>query len=85
VFSAVVGRHEYQLPFVKNLMREANQQIMQMYVNGTLSEPKVSTEAFPGLAQMFQQIGSDLRNPGAAAEQRQAERRRMAAQQPIVQ
>jgi hypothetical protein len=85
VFSAVVGRHEYQLPFVKNLMREANQQIMQMYVTGTLSDPQVATEAFPGIAQMLQQIGSDLKDPMGAAERRQQERRRLAQQQQLQQ
>jgi hypothetical protein len=85
VFSAVVGRHEYQLPFVKNLMREANQQIMQMYVTGTLSDPHVATEAFPGIAQMLQQIGSDLKDPMGAAERRQQERRRVAQQQQLQQ
>jgi hypothetical protein len=85
VFSAVVGRHEYQLPFVKNLMREANQQIMQMYVTGSLSDPHVATEAFPGIAQMLQQIGSDLKDPMGAAERRQQERRRVAQQQQLQQ
>ncbi|HYO25991.1 MAG TPA: AsmA-like C-terminal region-containing protein, partial [Lacipirellulaceae bacterium] len=80
VFSAVVGRHDYQLPFVKNFVKQANQQIMQMYVNGTLSQPAVTTEAFPGIAQMFQQLSEDVRHPIQAAEQRNEQRRRLAAE-----
>jgi hypothetical protein len=74
--------HGSRLPLVRNFVKQANEQIVQMYVNGTLSEPKVATEAFPGLAQMFQQLGADLRNPLRAADELPAQRRRLAAQQP---
>lgn len=80
-FSATIGAHDYRLPLVKSFVKQANERILQMYVNGTLSEPKVTTEAFPGIAQMVQQIRSDLKNPAQANEERQAERRRLATQQ----
>ncbi|HMO87128.1 MAG TPA: AsmA-like C-terminal region-containing protein, partial [Lacipirellulaceae bacterium] len=83
-FSAVVGRHDYRLPMVKTLMREANQQILQMYVNGTLAQPEVTTEAFPGLAQMFNQIGQDLRRPAAAIPRLQAQPPGRVAVQPAA-
>jgi hypothetical protein len=58
---------------VKNLVGQANQQIMQMYVTGTLAEPLVTREAFPKINQMLQQVRQDLEDPVGAAE-RQAQR-----------
>ncbi len=80
-FSAVMAGHDERLPFVRKLVRQTNEQIMQMYVTGSLSDPHVTTEAFPGIAQMVHQLGTDLSDPWGAAERRQEERRRLAAQQ----
>jgi hypothetical protein len=82
-FRAEIGRHENHLPMVRALVKETNQQIMQLYVNGTFAQPVVTTEAFPGISQWLHQLGSDLRDPTSAADRRQAERRRLAAQQDL--
>lgn len=81
-FSAVLGRHDYNLPLVKSFLRQASDNTVRLYVNGKLSDPQVTTEAFPGISQMFQQLGADLKNPFEAAERRAEERRRLAAQLP---
>jgi hypothetical protein len=81
VFRAELGRPESQLPVVRNFLAQANERIVQMYVNGTLSDPQVTTEAFPGFSQMFQQLSSDIQNPFEAADARAEQRRRLAAQQ----
>jgi len=62
VFHAVMGRNDFRLPFMKSLVDHAGQQIMQMYVDGTLSEPKIHTQAFPGINQIIQQIQTDVDN-----------------------
>jgi hypothetical protein len=80
VFSASILPHDSKLPLVNSFVKQTNPRMVQMYVNGTLSEPKVATEAFPGVAQMFQRLGADLRNPLEGVDQMQAERRRLAAQ-----
>jgi hypothetical protein len=74
VFSPVVGRHDYQLPMVKALVGQVNQQIVQMYVDGTLAAPNVTTETLPRINQMLQQIKADLQSTAAPAGERQAGR-----------
>ncbi len=74
VFSPSVGRSDFYFPMIKNLVGQANGQIMKMYVTGSLAQPQVTREAFPGINQMLQQIRADLEDPTAAAAQRQAQR-----------
>lgn len=64
-FHAVVGRHDYHLPLVKKFVGQASQQIMEMYVAGTFSNPEVSTKALPGFSEFIEQIGADLRGDDA--------------------
>ncbi len=84
IFEASILPRDSSLPLVSSFVKQAKPKIVQMYVNGTLSEPKVATEAFPGFAEMIQHLGNDLRRPMEGAEQRQAQRRRLAAQQPAL-
>jgi hypothetical protein len=42
-----------------------------MYVDGTLANPHVTTEALPGFKQMLQQIKSELENPAGSVAARQ--------------
>jgi hypothetical protein len=74
VFRGEFGPREYHLPLVKNFVGQASQQFMQMYVDGTLTEPHVTTEAFPGINQMLKQIRTDLETPAGPAAARQAQR-----------
>ena len=63
VFSPSVARNDSFLPAIKNLMGQVNQQIMQMYVTGTLSNPQVSREAFPKINKMLATSAVGPRKP----------------------
>jgi hypothetical protein len=73
-FRSELGPREYLLPAVKELVGQASQRIMQLYVDGTLSEPRVTTEAFPQINQMVKQIRNDLENPPPTPGGLQAQR-----------
>jgi len=74
VFHGVVGRNEFRIPFVKKFVGHASQQIMEMYVDGTLADPQVHTQAFPGINQLIQQIQTDLDTAVTGTRTRQAQR-----------
>ena len=76
VFHGVVGRNEIRLPFVKNFFSQVGQQTLQMYVDGTLSDPQVHTQALPGINHLIHQIQTDLdtTSPSSNVPQRKAER-----------
>lgn len=59
-FYTMVGRDELQLPIVRPLLGEASRQMMQIRVDGTLDNPQVTPEAFPGAKQFLQQVQQDL-------------------------
>ncbi len=63
VFHSIVGRNDIRIPLVKNILGQTSQQILQMYVGGTFADPKVQTQAFPGIKQLIQQIQSELEPP----------------------
>ncbi|WP_145434172.1 hypothetical protein [Lacipirellula limnantheis] len=63
-FRAELGPREYAVPFVKKFVGQTSGNLMQLYVDGTLTEPKVATEAFPGFNQMIQQIRTDFEAGG---------------------
>jgi hypothetical protein len=71
IFRSEVFLRDYRIPFVKNLVGQASQNIMQMYVDGKLTNPHVTTEALPGFKQLLQQIKSDLENPAGSMAARQ--------------
>ncbi|WP_428305381.1 hypothetical protein [Lacipirellula sp.] len=73
LFRAELGPREYALPMVKHIVGQTTSNLMQLYVDGTLTDPKVTTEAFPGFNQMIQQIRTDFENGNGAAP-RQATR-----------
>ncbi|MBL8157489.1 MAG: hypothetical protein JNM70_25215, partial [Anaerolineae bacterium] len=66
-FRAELGPREYAVPFVKKFVGQTSGNLMQLYVDGTLTEPKVATEAFPGFNQMIQQIRTDFEAGGGPA------------------
>ncbi len=73
-FHSVVGRNEIRLPFVKNFVNQVGQQTMQMYVDGTLADPQVHTQALPGINHLIQQIRTDLDSEGTPPPTREAKR-----------
>ncbi|MGO8745846.1 MAG: AsmA-like C-terminal region-containing protein [Thermoguttaceae bacterium] len=56
----VVGRGGLNLPFVRQVIGGASQQIMQIHVGGTIQNPESTPEAFPGVNQVLQQFQSGL-------------------------
>jgi hypothetical protein len=58
--SAIVGRSDWQLPMFKNMMGQASQQIMQIHVDGNLTSPNISREAFPGINQVLEQLQAGM-------------------------
>ena len=48
-FYALMGRHEFQLPIVRNLLAEASRNILAIQVVGTLDNPHVVSRPLPEL------------------------------------
>jgi hypothetical protein len=74
IFRGEFGPREYHVPLVKNIVGHMSQQVMTMYVDGTLTNPHVTKEAFPELSQILKQIRTDLETPAPPAATRQAQR-----------
>ena len=74
VFSGVVGRRDYSMPLVRNLVRGVDKLGVQLYVDGTLSNPNVTTEAFPGINKVLAQLRTDMQTSTGLGAVRQAER-----------
>jgi len=47
---------------------------MQMYVDGSVTDPQIHTQAFPGINNLIQQIQDDLDAGGEANDTREAKR-----------
>lgn len=59
-FYAIVGRDERRLPVVSDVLGGASQQILLIHAQGTLDEPSMRREAFPGVNQALQQLQAEL-------------------------
>jgi hypothetical protein len=59
VFHALVGRADRGLPVVDQVLGNASQQIMQIRVDGTLQDPHMKREAFPGVNHALQQLQAE--------------------------
>ena len=62
-FHAAVGRGQLNLPLLKDLFADASRQIMLIHVTGTLQNPEMRKEAFPGVNQAIQQLQGDGAKP----------------------
>jgi hypothetical protein len=58
-FHARVGRGDLDLPLVEQVLGGASQQLMLIHVAGTLQDPRMRREAFPGVNQAIQQLQAD--------------------------
>ncbi len=54
--SAVLGREDFDLPFIRDLITNVGRQIMTIHVDGTIDNPKVTNEPFPVLSRALGQI-----------------------------
>ncbi len=61
-FYATIGRDENRLPGMRYLLGGAAQQIMQIHAEGTLAQPIVRREAFPGVNQALQQLQAEFQS-----------------------
>lgn len=69
-FHSMVGRADRHLPVLHDVLGGASQQIMLLHVGGTLQNPEVSREAFPGVNQALQQFQADWqRNLGSSPQE----------------
>jgi len=59
-FYAVVGRDEFDLPIIGELIRGASEQMMLVRVDGRLDNPNIRREHFPGVNQALQEIQAGL-------------------------
>jgi hypothetical protein len=61
------GRSDMQLPIWKNVIGGASEQIMQIQVTGTLADPKMKREPFPGINQAIQSLQTGMQPPNRTA------------------
>ena len=59
-FFTQVGRNELNVPIITDVFRGASQQIMQIYVTGTVQNPEIRKEALPELKKTWQQLEEEL-------------------------
>ena len=65
VFHAIFGNDQFQLPIVRPVLGLASQQLLLLYVFGTLDNPRTSREALPGVRRAVQEIqGEPTNDPG---------------------
>lgn len=55
-FYTMVGRDEVNLPVLRPLLGEASRNLMLITVDGSIDQPNLKREAFPGLNETLQQI-----------------------------
>jgi hypothetical protein len=55
-FYALMGRYEFQIPIVRNLLAEASRNILAIQVVGTLDNPHVVSRPLPELEEALQRI-----------------------------
>ncbi len=55
-FYALVGRHEWQIPVIRELLAEASRNILLIQVDGTIDQPNVIRKPLPELDQTLQRI-----------------------------
>jgi hypothetical protein len=63
VFRTVVGSDAQRPQGVRQLLGGASQQILLIHVDGTLQNPQVRREAFPGVNQALEQLQAELQRP----------------------
>ena len=80
-FRSIMGDSETQLPVMKRVLGGASGQFMLIHVDGTISNPEMTSEAFPTLSAALQNLQSQRRNPdglrSAAALRRDAQGERL--------
>ncbi|MGQ9771161.1 MAG: hypothetical protein ACUVQG_11450 [Thermogutta sp.] len=60
VLRVMLGKRETQIPIVREIFRGASEQIVLVHVGGTLQEPIVRRESFPGVNQAIQRFQNSM-------------------------
>ena len=66
MFYTVVGRDQWRVPLVSDVLGGASQQLMAIYVNGPLDHPEIRKQALPAVNEAFQEIQAELQGMRAA-------------------
>jgi hypothetical protein len=61
-FRAIVGRSDWQLPMFKSVMGAASGQFLQIHVDGTLADPKMTREILPGVNKALQEVQNGVQS-----------------------
>jgi len=56
----MMGRDELKVPIITPALQEISRQLVQIKVEGTLDEPKVTKEAVPSISEALQQMFPEL-------------------------
>jgi hypothetical protein len=64
IFYTVVGRDQWRVPVISEVLGGASQQLMAIYVNGSLDHPEVRKEALPAVNEALREIQAELQNMG---------------------
>jgi len=64
VLRVMLGKREVQIPVVKEIFRGASEQIVLVHVGGTIEEPIVRRESFPGVNQAIQRFQNTMESLG---------------------
>ena len=59
VFHAIIGNDQMQVPIVRPILGMASQQLMLLYVYGTLDNPQTTREALPGVRRAVQEMQTE--------------------------
>lgn len=59
-FHALVGRNDIRVPLISDVLGKASEQIMKIYVDGNLDNPRTRSELFPVVRQELERIQTEL-------------------------
>jgi len=64
VLRVMLGKREVQIPVIKEIFRDASEQIVLVHVGGTIEDPIVRRESFPGVNQAIQRFQNTMETLG---------------------
>ncbi|HVU86574.1 MAG TPA: hypothetical protein VHD36_04595 [Pirellulales bacterium] len=64
MFYTVVGRDQWKVPLVSDVLGGASQQLMAIYVDGSINHPEVRKEALPAVNEALREIQAELQAMG---------------------
>lgn len=71
-FYTVVGRDEFRVPLISNVLGGASQQLMAINVDGPVDSPNIRKQALPALNEAMQQLQAELQAMSGPTAQKPA-------------